>query len=766
MKPSRHTPLKVALRWFAAVAPVAALLDAPPALAQQAQQAPGVTEIVPPRLDPIPEVPYPEGGEGDAEVVLLLVVERDGTVRSVEVQSGEEPFASAAKRAAESFRLTPGTRKGEPVVSRVRFALGFKAPQPVEEPEEPEVAQPATSQPGAGQPGASQGAGGKPAPPPEPEPIEVVVRAEKPPPSAKTLTRAEVRQLPGAFGDPFRAIEVLPGVTPIASGLPYFYIRGAPPGNIGYYLDGVRVPYLFHAAAGPSVIHPGLVERVDLYSGGYPARFGRFSGAIVSAETTEPNPDFHGEGNFRLVDVGALVEGSFADGRGTALASARYSYTAAVISLISPELRLDYRDYQARVTYDITPRDRLTLFAFGSYDLLAQELNGIETVIFGSEFYRVDGRYDVRLPNEGRLRWAATWGFDQTRIADQRNARDLLGGTRVELNQPINENLTVRSGFDVLFDGYKADQATYGDREDPDVAAYNRLFPSRTDAVATLWADAVWRPNRNVEFTPGIRTDVFHSNGAYAVGFDPRLGLRVDVTRRLRLLHAIGLAHQPPSFIIPIPGLAIANLRDGLQRSLQTAAGVEVDLPAKITATVTVFNNLFLNMSDTAGVQPPGNDQNQVPRSLGVSRGLEVYIRRNLTQHLGGFISYTLARSTRTIGNFTFPFAFDRTHVFNAALSYDLGRGWRAGSRFTFYTGVPNFQTPPGMPEGFRLLSPEREPGFYRLDARIEKKWTLGRTTWLSFVIEALNATLNKETINGNEVGPVTVPSLGLEGGF
>src|SRR5687767_15318294 len=106
---------------------------------------------------------------------------------------------------------------------------------------------------------------------------DVVVRGQRTSPSSTssdTLARAEVRQLPGAFGDPFRAVEALPGVTPIVSGLPYFYVRGAPPGNIGYYLDGVRVPYLFHAAAGPSVIHPGLVERVDLYSGGYPARFG------------------------------------------------------------------------------------------------------------------------------------------------------------------------------------------------------------------------------------------------------------------------------------------------------------------------------------------------------------------------------------------------------------------------------------------------------------------------------------------------------------
>ena len=730
-----------------------------------AQPSPGAPPTAPQRLDPAPDVAYPEGAEGDAEVVLVLVIERDGRVRSVDVERGAEPFASAAKQAAASWQFAPATRAGEPVAARIRFAVTFRAPQPVEEP-----AAPAEEAAGAPAARAADPPGAPPTPPEpkpaEPEPIEVVVRADRPPPSAKTLTRAEVRQLPGAFGDPFRAIEALPGVTPIVSGLPYFYVRGAPPGNVDYYLDGIRVPYLFHATAGPSVIHPGLVERVDLYSGGYPARFGRFSGAIVAAETTPPSPDLHGEGNLRLVDVGALVEAPFAEGRGAALVAGRYSYTAAVFSLLSPDIRLDYRDYQARVSYAVTPRDRLTLFAFGSYDLLAQEKNEIETVIFGSEFYRVDARYDVSLPEDGRLRWATTWGFDQTRVADQRNARDLLWGTRVELTRPMNESVTLRSGIDLLFDDYEADPATYGDPEDPDVDAYNRLFPSRTDATASVWADVIWQLDPRMEITPGVRVDLFHSGGASAVGVDPRLAIRVDVTKRVRLLHALGLAHQPPSFIIPVPGLALANLTGGLQRSLQAAAGVEVDLPWKTTATVTVFSDIFLNMTDTAGVQPPGDDQNQIPRSLGASRGLEVYVRRNLTAQLGGFLSYTLSRSTRTLGNYTFPFAFDRTHVLNAALGYDLGRGWRAGGRFTYYTGVPNLDPPSGQPESFRLLIPTREPGFYRLDVRLEKKWTFGETTWLSFVTEVLNVTLNKESVRGNEIGPVTIPSIGLEGGF
>src|SRR5437763_861242 len=81
-------------------------------------------------------------------------------------------------------------------------------------------------------------------------PRDVTVRGQRREIGQTTLSAGDVREMPGAFGDPFRAIEALPAVSPIISGLPYFSIRGAPPNDNGYYLDGVRVPFLFHVGVG------------------------------------------------------------------------------------------------------------------------------------------------------------------------------------------------------------------------------------------------------------------------------------------------------------------------------------------------------------------------------------------------------------------------------------------------------------------------------------------------------------------------------------
>ncbi|HVY25444.1 MAG TPA: TonB-dependent receptor plug domain-containing protein [Polyangiaceae bacterium] len=738
------------------------------ALAQTAAPAVAADVIVPPQLEGEPNVPYPDGAHGDVTIVMTVTVNADGSVRDAKASEFWEPFATAAMDAARRFHFKPATRGGRPVAAVIRFEIGFKEPRP--QPVEPA---PAGSAPGdvasggaasAHEPGPHET---KPlAPPLEPKTVEIEVRGARLAPAVSSLSRAEVRQLPGAFGDPFRAIEALPGVTPIISGLPFFYVRGAPPGNVGYFLDGVRVPYLYHVGLGPSIVHPAMVSRVDLYPGGYPARFGRYAGGIVSGETTLPDPQLHGEGNIRIFDAGAMAEGGFAGNRGTLLLGGRYSYTAAIVSLLAPHTRLDYRDYQLRASYDVTPKDRVTLFGFGSYDLVGDTTNDILTVLFGTEFYRADLRYDHDFDGGATFKSAVTLGFDQSRIGEQRNSQDRMLQVRAQLDRPIGKSALWRSGVDVVLDGYTADKKTYADPEDPDTNRFNDLFPPRTDTAAGIWTDVVWQAAERVEVTPGLRADVYGSGGETAYALDPRISARFKITDKLRIVHAYGIAHQPPAFVVPIPGLTPGKLRGGLQSSWQTSAGVELDLPGKTSLTTTVFHNAFFNMSDVLGVGQSNREDNLDPRADGSSVGFELYLHRNLSQKLGGYLSYTLSRTTRTIGGYTFPSAFDRTHVASGALAYDLGRRWRAGARLVFYTGVPKTVQAGGATLPAPSEHPERDPAFYRIDVRLEKRWQIGPKTWVSLVLEMLNATLHKETFGNREIGPVSIPSIGVEAGF
>ena len=258
-----------------------------------------------------------------------------------------------------------------------------------------------------------------------------------------------------------------------------------------------------------------------------------------------------------------------------------------------------------------------------------------------------------------------------------------------------------------------------------------------------------------------------------------------------------------------MPGFPFGVQR--LQTAAQASSGFELTLPGKLVVATTGFFSHFSGLTDLTAAcfqdepalvapaaQPPGMITppyvcpNNRPVS-GRAYGLELLVRAPFSNRLSGWLSYTLSRSTReahfatrtggeTIA--TVPSEFDRTHVLNTSISYLLGRGWRAGGRFVFYTGTPysardgSWPVPP--------YNAYRTPAFFRVDVRLEKRWRLGETGSLAFVLEGLNVTMSKEVTglgldcNGKETenggfattcqqstaGPLTIPSVGIEAFF
>ncbi|MBK6518908.1 MAG: TonB-dependent receptor [Polyangiaceae bacterium] len=636
------------------------------------------------------------------------------------------------------------------------------------------------------------------------EPIEVEVVGERPAPSATTWTHDEVRAVPGAFGDAFRALELSPGVTPIASGVPYFFLRGAPPANIGYDLDGVRIPLLFHVGFGPSVVHPALVDRVDLHAGAYPARLGRYAGGMVEARLVEPSGLLRAETQIRLFDTGAFVEAPFDGGRGAALAAYRYSYAGAVLSLASPDVDLSYADYQARLGYSFSDQDRVTLFAFGSHDVLEQTsaAGDLDTVL-DSDFHRVDLRWDRALEGGGSARTAVTWGFDRSSSSGgELRAEAQLGRVRADQVHRLGPGVILTAGADALLESFALsvhDGGTEGDE------ALARLLSSRVDVTAGAYADLAISVGPALELVPGLRVDLFASGAVAAVGVDPRLSSRVTVTDKLRFAQTVGVVSQRPSYLGAIPGVAPAGLEGGLQRGLLTSASVEVELPREVTTEVTFFRNAFFDMTDALGSRVGEREESFEDaagrRATGDAHGLELSVRRSLSKQIGGLVSYTLSRSTRSASGETFAHAFDRRHVAQAALSFKLGRGWTFGQRIVVLSGTPlalefDRSWVHELPEGLtaeeraaeqlrrvreqveleraaRALDlPDRLPPFLRVDLRLEKRWWLPPYS-LAFVAEAQNTMGARETLSYEcavsegcgpvHFGPIVIPSVGLE---
>ena len=160
----------------------------------------------------------------------------------------------------------------------------------------------------------------------------------------------------------------LPGVAQIAWPASLYVVRGANPGNTGFFLDGIRVPELFHLGLELSVIHPYLIDGVDFYPGGAPANYGPYVSGIMAARTVAPPADrVHASADVTVFDAGGIVTAPWDGGRGTVLVAARYSYTGALFSALQNDTILRYGDYQVRVDHPLAG-GQATLFAFGALD--------------------------------------------------------------------------------------------------------------------------------------------------------------------------------------------------------------------------------------------------------------------------------------------------------------------------------------------------------------------------------------------------------------
>ncbi len=627
----------------------------------------------------------------------------------------------------------------------------------------------AASRAALAQPAAAPSAA--PAAPADP-PVEVTVRGKKPsgPVGADAVSTSDARAIPGTFGDAFQALAALPGLTPMASGLPFFYVRGAPPADTGYFVDGIPVPTLFHIGPGSSIVPQALVEHVDFFPGAAPARYGRFVGGIIAGQTTDPRPVARGEASVRLFDASAFVEQPLGEASSVVVAG-RYGYPNLLLSIFAPSLSLHFGDYTFRWTQALSDVDRISLFAIGAYD---HEEDKTESLVpIDSQFHRIDLRYDHKWAS-GSARVAATFGYDRTTGNIPANFPETVASTsarfRVELTQRFGSAAELSTGADAVAYHYGLDENT------------RTTSAVGSEEVAGAYADLTLHLLPGVDLVPGVRVDEYHPSsglpGPASFALDPKLAARVALSRSVTWVSTLGVAHQEPSYVVPIPGLRITPNANGLQKVYSIAQGAEVRLPGSLKARLTGFFEADRDVSDFVATCGVSLACTSVASVDGSTYGLELLVERALTRRLGGWLSYTLSRAERVLDDMRYLSPFDRTHVLSAVAHYDIGRGYGAGLRGTYYTGRPDVLQSAAATTALPVAGDQRRlPDYYRFDARLDKRWNLGRGEWVTVVAEFFDATLTKEAVDykcnfitrlcvAEYVGPIALPSIGLEGGW
>jgi hypothetical protein len=599
------------------------------------------------------------------------------------------------------------------------------------------------------------------------ERYQTVVTA-RPVANSVPLAGEEAASAPGTAADPFRALESQPGVANVFWPLPLYAVRGANPGNTGFLLDGIKVPSLFHLALGPSVIHPLLLDRISFYPGSYPVSYGRYVGGLVTASTTAPPVDRpHAVVDVRALDSGALVSAPWSDGRGSLAVAGRYSYTGFLISRLSSDYQLGYWDYQVRADHTLGP-GRVVLLAFGAADQLRRkDQAGTDATI---NFHRVRLAWDGGLAG-GRLVAGVALGTDRTFLNLQdimisaMTVRSYLLTPRLEYVRPLLPKVDLQFGVD-------ADLQRFSPTSDLASADRADISRSRTAYASGAFVAAKWQPNPDWFAMPGLRVDTFSEESTTVTAVQPRLELAWRARKYLWLKAAAGTFAQMPSMPTAVPGFEGFGLAStGIQRTRQGSLGAEAQAGAGVTGSATLFLQRG-RVSDLRTIfdVDPGKGILEMRESR--SYGVELQLKRDFSQRVHGWVSYTWSRSERLLGNYgpVVPSDWDQRHILSVLANVRLPRRWTLGGRVHYNTGRPY----PVADTQERVVDYVRLAPFLQLDVRAEKRFILDRTM-VDAYLELGNVLVNEQegriwrrddgTLKRESIRLV-LPSLGVRAWF
>ncbi len=613
------------------------------------------------------------------------------------------------------------------------------------------------------------------------------------------LDSSELVNAAGNSGEPLRTVMQLPGVASVASGLAYPVVRGTQPAATGYFIDGVRVPQLFHALVGLSVLHPDFIEKIDFYPGLPPVQYGRLTGGAVDATVSRPHDGrVHASASVDLVNASAYVEAPI-EKTGTELSAAgRYSYTPLIGAKVAgallpstpgqpaPTPVANFWDYQTRIGQKLGPV-QLRALVFGSYDQAGLQSNAPETPsgILETTFHRADLAARLRA-GALQLEAGVTAGTDRVGLVGQQNFRTVFGlrmirdllSARLSATYSISPDVTLRGGLDV--EGQRTSSNAWGERTDNPDQSFELVRPEVAGVLSSAWLMAQARFDA-LETTVGVRGELYDlttPDRRAFFGIAPRLEERLHVSGDLAVRAGAGLFYQPPTVLLALPASELSALEQGLQMAMHFEAGADVKLPLGLELGATGFYHPIQRAVEYRVDQliDPRRELGLTnPASKGRSYGVELFLKRAQEGRWYGWLSATLQRSerTRTIARYDdsgspqadlvttdVPFAFDQLFVLNATVGVKLPRGFSVGASVHFNTGRPeggdvssrNMREAIDPRTGDRWWVPQdldrsaRLPPFFRIDVRASKVWTLNDFV-VELYLDVFNASAGTEVL-------------------
>ena len=181
----------------------------------------------------------------------------------------------------------------------------------------------------------------------------------------------------GSGGDPLRVLDLLPSVGVLNDFAGILSVRGGGPEDNLYYFDRLPLGYPYHLYGIVSTVNADVIQKVEVFPGGYGAEFGSESQAVIDIYSRSRTEKTIGTKlNLNPVYSQAFIEGSIAK-RGYYYVFGRRSNMGPLFDLLPSLLETEsdtvvqvprFWSYQGKGVYQINKTHRVEINAFGSDD--------------------------------------------------------------------------------------------------------------------------------------------------------------------------------------------------------------------------------------------------------------------------------------------------------------------------------------------------------------------------------------------------------------
>ena len=568
------------------------------------------------------------------------------------------------------------------------------------------------------------------------------------PVSTFSLSREEIYRNPGAQGDIFRALGILPGVQSVGGEFSAIAVRGQGVRDNVYMVDDIPLQEVTHMEGNEtgfsdpnggrfSIFAPKVVNEAQFQAGGFSAAYGRKSSGFLSLGIKEGNKeDFTIEGQFDLLGGILNYDGpSYLHKNTSVFASVKIQDFGPLFKVIDLEQEGDigYSDYLVKTTTQLNKNNKLNVIGMYNteyyrrdvrHTLMVKDLNinflgdastnkgvgGIRlTTLTGKKSYLTNVAYYRFLDKDVVIGEAYPQITPNGNIPDANDVdfekevwtaatKETQIGHRSIFHLNFDNGSQILAGTDFSYN--ELDNGRTYQRADtlftfsatdyrPNDAKYLLILPEFANAAikdhSTDFSTYLNYSIRQIKrLTVNLGLRYDYTGFTQQSTLSPRVNANYQFTEKQSLSFASGIYYQDP-LNLQIAEAGKGNLKS--EQSIHYILGYKHYFTPNLKFTLEGYYKDL----DHLIVRPFNGNKLLTNDGEGYAYGIDASLVKRLSKNVHGQISYSYMQSKRDDNNGVgeYDYIFSQPHIFTLLGSYKLKKTWIFSGKFRYSTGRP-----------------------------------------------------------------------------